>query len=130
MRKESNEWVKIAREDFQSAECLFDKSLYRMVCYHAQQTVEKILKAILTEYEAEFARTHNILDLGNAVEKIGHKTPLIDEDAIFLNSIYRTRYPSDIGLLPSGEPTKEDAGKALNIAREIVNWFKAIEARH
>jgi hypothetical protein len=33
-------------------------------------------------------------------------------------------------MLPSGEPTKEDAGKALNIAREIVNWFKAIEARH
>lgn len=130
MRKESNEWVKIAREDFQSAEYLFDKSLYRMVCYHAQQTVEKILKAILTEYETEFARTHNILDLGNAVEKIGYKTPLIDEDAIFLNSIYRTRYPSDIGLLPSGEPTKEDAGKALNIAREIVNWFKAIEAMH
>lgn len=129
MRKESNEWVKIATEDFRSAEYLFDKSLYRMVCYHAQQAVEKILKAILTEHETEFSRTHNILDLRNAVEKIGHKTTLIDEDAIFLNSVYRTRYPSDLGLLPSGEPTKEDAEKALNIAREMVNWFKVIETK-
>ncbi len=130
MRKESNEWVKIATEDFQSAEYLFDRTLYRMVCYHAQQAVEKVLKAILTEHETEFSRTHNILDLGNAVEKIGHKTPFIDEDAIFLNSIYRTRYPSDLGLLPSGKPTKEDAEKALNIAREVVNWFKVIETKH
>ncbi len=130
MRKESNEWAKIATEDFQSAEYLFDRSLYRTVCYHAQQAVEKILKAILTEHETEFSRTHNIFDLGNAVGRVGHKAPFIDEDAIFLNSIYRTRYPSDLGLLPSGEPTKEDAEKALNIAREVINWFKVIETKH
>lgn len=127
MKKESKEWAKIAMEELQSAEYLFERSLSRMVCYHAQQAVEKILKAILTEHEIEFSRTHNILDLRNAVEKIGHKTPLADEDAVFLNSIYRARYPSDLGLLPSGEPKKEDADKALDIAREIVNWFKGIE---
>lgn len=130
MRKESSEWIKIATEDFQSAEYLFDKSLYRMVCYHAQQTVEKILKSILTEHETEFSRTHNILDLGNAVEKVGQKPPLIDEDAIFLNSVYRSRYPSDLGLLPSGEPTKEDAEKALHIAKEVLNWFRVIETKY
>lgn len=130
MRKESSEWIKIATEDFQSAEYLFDKSLYRMVCYHAQQTVEKILKSILTEHETEFSRTHNILDLGNAVEKVGQKPPLIDEDAIFLNSVYRSRYPSDLGLLPSGEPTKEDAEKALHIAKKVLNWFRVIETKY
>ena len=88
MKRESKEWIKIAKEDLQSAECLFAMSLYRMVCYHAQQAVEKILKATLTEHEAEFSRTHNILDLCNAVEKVGHKTSLTDEDAVFLNSIY------------------------------------------
>lgn len=130
MRKESSEWIKIATEDFQSAEYLFDKSLYRMVCYHAQQTVEKILKSILTEHETEFSRTHNILDLGNAVEKVGQKPPLIDEDAIFLNSVYRSRYPSDLGLLPSGKPTKEDAEKALHIAKEVLNWVRVIETKY
>ncbi len=42
-----------------------------MVCYHAQQTVEKILKAILTERDVDFARTHNILDLRNAAKLLG-----------------------------------------------------------
>ncbi len=130
MKRGSKEWIKIAKEDFQSAECLFTISLYRMVCYHAQQTVEKILKATLTEHEAEFSRTHNILDLCHAVEKIGHKASLTAEDAIFLNSIYRARYPSDLGLLPFGEPTKEDANKALTIARGIMNWFEGIETGH
>ena len=123
MKKEVSEWVKIAREDFQSAEYLYERSLFRMVCYHAQQSVEKILKAILTEYDIEFSRTHNILDLRNAVEKIGQKMPLHDDESIFLNSVYRSRYPIDLGLLPAGEPTIEDAKKALNIARKIQDWF-------
>lgn len=124
MRKEAEEWVRIAIEDLQSAECLFERSLCRMVCYHSQQTVEKILKAVLTGHEVEFSRIHNILDLRNAVRKLGYGPPITDEDAIFLNSVYRARYPSDLGLLPSGEPTREDADKALNLARGVVDWLK------
>ncbi len=47
MKRETQEWVKIAEEDLESAECLFAKGLYRMVCYHAQQAVEKFPKATL-----------------------------------------------------------------------------------
>ncbi len=126
MKKETKEWIKIALEEFESAEYLQQKDLFRMVCYHSQQTVEKILKAILTENEIEFSRTHNILDLLNAVKKIGYEVPLIEEEAIFLNSIYRARYPADLGLLPKGEPTKEDSDKALHIAQRIVEWQKEI----
>ncbi len=122
MKKEAEEWIKIAMEEFQSAEYLFEKSLFRMVCYHAQQTVEKVLKALLVEHEIEFQRTHNILDLKNALKSICYEIELSDEDAIFLNSIYRARYPSDLGLLPSGEPTEKDAEKALNLAKAIVKW--------
>jgi HEPN domain-containing protein len=124
MKRETEEWIKIAEEDFQSAEYLFERSLFRMVCYHAQQTVEKILKAILTEHEIEFSRTHNIIDLRNTTKEIGYVVPLTDEEAIFLNSIYRARYPADLGLLPTGESTKEDADFALNIARKMRDWFK------
>lgn len=126
MKKETEEWIKIAAEDLLSAVYLFEKSIFRMVCYHAEQTVEKILKAVLTENEIEFSRTHNILDLQNAVKSIGHEAPIGDEEAIFLNSIYRARYPADLGLLPSGEPTKEDAEKALRIAQKMRQWVKEI----
>lgn len=67
MKRETEEWIKIAEEELEAAEHLFEASLYRMVCYHAQQAVEKILEAILTEKEIEFSRTHNVLDLFNAV---------------------------------------------------------------
>lgn len=46
-----------------------------MVCYHAQQAVEKTSKAVLTEREVESALTHNILDLCNAVMHIGYESP-------------------------------------------------------
>ncbi|MEW6684737.1 MAG: HEPN domain-containing protein [Candidatus Edwardsbacteria bacterium] len=120
MKKETESWLKIAYEDFQAAENLMKIDLYRMVCYHSQQTVEKILKALLTEKEIEFERSHNIIDLKVAVMKVEYGVKISDEDAVFLNSIYRSRYPSDAGLLPTGEPTKEDAEKALNIAQIIL----------
>lgn len=122
MRRETGEWLKFASEDLQSAEYLFEKQLFRMVCYHAQQAVEKVLKSLLAEKEVEIPRIHNLLDLNNAVKKLGHETPLKDEEAIFLNTIYRWRYPPDLGLLPSGEPTELDSQRAMNIARVIVDW--------
>ncbi|MBI4707631.1 MAG: HEPN domain-containing protein [Candidatus Omnitrophica bacterium] len=106
MKRETKGWIKIAIEDLQSAEYLYERELFRMVCYHAQQAVEKILKAVLTEEKIEFSRIHNLLDLRNAVKVSGYDVPLLDEEAIFLNSVYRARYPADIGLLPTGEPTK------------------------
>jgi len=93
MRGETEEWLKIAHEDYRSAERLFEEGLYRMVCYHSQQTVEKILKAVLTEREIDFVRTHNILDLRNTAIKLGYEIKLSDEDSVFLNSVYRSRYP-------------------------------------
>ncbi|MEW6374227.1 MAG: HEPN domain-containing protein [Thermodesulfobacteriota bacterium] len=121
MKRETEEWLKIALEEYKSATVLLEKGLYRLVCYHSQQTLEKILKAILTEKEVEFSRTHNILDLRNAAQRVGYKTELPDEDSVFLNSIYRFRYPSDLGLIPTGEPTKEDAEKAIGIAQIMVD---------
>ncbi len=104
MRKEAEAWLTIAGEELQSAEYLLEKRLFRMVCYHAQQCVEKTLKALLVEREIETPRTHNILDLNSAVKKLGYEPRLADEDAVFLTSVYRTRYPSGLGLLPLGEP--------------------------
>lgn len=126
MKRETKGWIKIAIEDLQSAEYLYERELFRMVCYHAQQAVEKILKAVLTEEKIEFSRIHNLLDLRNAVKVSGYDVPLLDEEAIFLNSVYRARYPADIGLLPTGEPTKEDAEKGLDIAQKMQSWVKGI----
>jgi len=124
MRKEAEAWLKISAEDLQSAAVLSDQKLFRPACYHAQQSVEKCLKALIVDRDIDIPRTHNILDLINAAKKLGYSVTMTDEDAVFLSSIYRARYPSDAGLLPLGEPIAQDAERALKIAREIANWMK------
>lgn len=119
MKRETEEWLKIAFEDFKAAESLFEDGLYRMVCYHCQQAVEKSMKAVLVEHGIAFQRTHNIIDLKNAVNNLGYAIDLSEEDAVFLNSVYKSRYPSALGLLPSGEPIQADAEKALSITKII-----------
>jgi HEPN domain-containing protein len=59
MRNEAEAWLKISAEDLQAAEILLERKLFRMACYHAQQSIEKIMKAILTDREIDFPRTHN-----------------------------------------------------------------------
>lgn len=76
--------------------------------------------------EIDFPRIHNILDLANAVKRLGFEPNISDEDAIFLNSVYRSRYPCDLSLLSKVEPTKGDAEKALTIARELSDWMENI----
>ena len=126
MRSESREWIKIALEDLEAAKCLIKEELYRMVCYHSQQAVEKSLKAILTEHQADFKKTHNIIDLKNEAVSFGYEIKFADEDLVFLNSIYRIRYPSDTGLLPYSEPNKEDAEKAINIANNFIVQIQSL----
>lgn len=127
MRKEAEAWLKISAEDLQSAEVLFERKLFRMACYHSQQSVEKVLKALLSDHEVDFPRTHNILDLNNAIKKLGYPAMITDEDAVFLNSIYRARYPSEAGLLSSGEPLEMDAEQSLKTAREVADRAKKID---
>ncbi len=71
MRKEAEAWLAIAAEELQFAEYLAEKRIFRMVCYHAQQSVEKTLKALLVERDIDIPRTHNILDLNSAAKKLG-----------------------------------------------------------
>jgi HEPN domain-containing protein len=121
MKKETEEWLKIAFEDYDAAKCLFERELYRMVCYHCQQAVEKGLKALLIEHGIDFQRTHNIIDLKNTACSLGYAIDISEEDAVFLNSVYRSRYPAALGLLPSGEPTRDDAERALTIGTVVFH---------
>lgn len=130
MKPETEEWVRIAEEELKSADLLFGNGIYRMVCLHSQQAVEKILKALLTEQDIEFRKTHNIVDLVALLKTQGLTVNLNHEEAGFLNAVYRSRYPPEAGLLPHGEPTRDDAGKAVAIARRVVTEGKRMLTAH
>lgn len=129
--KKKNLWFDYALDDFKGIKVLLDEKVYRLVCFHAQQFVEKVFKGLLFQQGVDPPRTH---DLGFLYQRLGQlNVPLrIDmADLEFLSGIYvESRYPLDVGLLPHGEPAREDAQKALDIAERVFAQVeKKLEGR-
>lgn len=125
MRKATSVWVRDAEEEFQSAKVLYEHERYKAACYHSQQSVEKGLKAIIIEKGKKPEKTHDIVELYDSVTGTGFDTGLSIDDAVYLNSIYKGRYPTEEGLLPHGEPSRPDAERALLAAKHLIEQIKA-----
>lgn len=123
MRKSTENWIKDAEDELSSALILLEHEKFKGVCYHSQQCVEKALKALIIEKGNKPEKTHDIVELLNKVEQMGWKVDLSVDDAVFLNSIYKGRYPTEEGLLPHGEPTKSDAEMAV---KSVESFMKSV----
>ncbi len=123
MRKATDSWIKEAKDEFDSAVILYEHEKYRGACYHSQQAVEKGLKALILEKGKKPERTHDIIELLSEVKGQGWDVELTIDDAVFLNSVYKGRYPTEEGLLPHGEPLREDAERAISAAGKLVNYL-------
>lgn len=119
MRKMTDVWLKEAREDLDVAQLVLEHKKYRASCYHSQQCAERLLKALIIEKGENPEKTHDILDLLNKVKGLGWDLSISVDDAVFLSSIYKGRYPAEEGLLPYGEPVLEDAQRAVALAASL-----------
>ena len=117
MKLITKEWLDKAGEDLDVAlEIISKEHLTNMVAFHAQQAVEKIFKGIIEEFEIGFVKIHNLERLfGLLKDKISIE---VDLNIIKrLDEVYiSTRYPIDLGLLPSGKPTIQDAKELYDFA--------------
>ncbi len=92
------QWVARAEVDWRSAQALASQEppLPESVCFHCQQYVEKLLKALLTLHGVEAPRTH---DLRRLVELASELVPglaaLCDEADLLSEHAVATRYPED-----------------------------------
>lgn len=118
-------WIKQAEEDLKMGEILMENGYYRGACFHSQQAIEKALKALLLSKKWDLERTHSIERLISITEDYNIKIDISDDDISFIDSIYRGRYPAEVGLLPLGEPTKANAQRAVSIADKIIKKTKA-----
>ena len=122
MKKQANDWLFAADDDLRLIEKIIDdESLTNMVAYHSQQAIEKSLKSILEEYESKVPRIHNIIKLKEMTEK--YLSIDIDKELLEqVNDVYAdTRYPSDIGLIPSGKPSLDISHRFYNFALKVKN---------
>ena len=119
--KSNNPWITFAEDDLSVLSLIENEDVYRVICFHSQQLSEKILKAALFEQGKKIPKTH---DLAYLVKELNITTNFSDDDLEFLSSVYvESRYPPDVGLLPSGEPDERDAKRAFQIANQIYEFI-------
>lgn len=118
----ASEWVAKAESDLRAA-----AALLRMkdcptdaVCFHAQQAVEKYLKALLTALGIEFPKTHHIGKLVQLVER-HHRIELSESEQDSLSDYATTaRYPG-FGEIPVSE-----ARRAVSVARRVHKQIRLL----
>lgn len=120
MKNFFNEWMQDARQELDMARLLRDNDYYRGSAYHAQQALEKMLKANLLKKGWVLEKTHNIARLLAICREYKLNISIKDQDIIFIDSIYRGRYPAEAGLLPLKEPSQDDADHAIKIADRVL----------
>lgn len=120
MKDANREWIRQAQEELDMADYLFQGEYYKGCCYHAQQSLEKGIKSRLLGKGWELEKTHSVARLVAISREFKVRLGLSDEDIVFMDSIYRGRYPAEEGLLPFREPSASDAERAIRIAGRIV----------
>lgn len=121
----AEDWLRRARSDLALAGVSRPSEvMYNDLCFHAQQAVEKSLKAVLIMERVDFRRVHHIGYLLRLLPQ-GIPQPPESVEAVTLTSYaVTTRYPGDYE-----EITREMHQEAVRIAQGIVEWAEQIIER-
>lgn len=114
---ETRAWFHKASKDLATAafELTADPPFVEDVVFHAQQAVEKALKAFLTWHGREFRKTHNLVELGRSCAVLDSSLEAqLRAAAPLTEYAWRFRYPGD-----PEEPSIEEARQALAVARDV-----------
>jgi HEPN domain-containing protein len=117
------DWLRHARSDLALARVERPAEVFlEMLCFHAQQAVEKSIKAVLLANEIHFPYTHDVAKLISLVKEAGIPWPEgLDQAADRTEYASETRYPGSV------EPvSEEDYRQAVAIAEQILTWSASI----
>ena len=129
MKPATETWVEFAELDCQAAERMLQPPdpLYRVAGFHAQQYIEKYLKAALEEVERPIPRDHEIVPLIDLVEDlVPELRPLresLDQASPFAAS---HRCPPATVAATEIEADAEQAAETMRAVRTIVRRWLGI----
>ncbi len=116
-------WLYKAETDLKAAEILMQTkdAPNEIICFHAQQAVEKFLKAYLTFMGVKITKTHDLVALLEWCIELDEDFKLLDKDALAELTFYAVeiRYPDDFYI-----PSKEEAEKALETCRNVSAFIQ------
>lgn len=112
------DWLSHARSDLALAKVsAVGDVLLASLCYHAQQAVEKSIKAVLVSLSLGFPKTHSIERLIDILPDSILRPPELIESARLTAYATTFRYPG------VEEPvTEEEYNEALDLAEAVLRW--------
>ena len=116
--------LRLADRDIRACDVLMDEPEVHLsiVLFHAQQAVEKSLKAVLFSRQIEFRRTHNLTELAQLLRQEGVETPVADDLLERLNPFAVTFRYDDMDIeLMTGEDVTEPVVKVRKWAEAQVS---------
>lgn len=118
----ARQWLAKADNDLLNADNnLKSESVpFDTVCFHCQQSAEKMLKAYMVANRQSYPITHNLLLLLEQILAINPKAETL-RDVLVLLTPYAVeiRYPDDYFMPPA-----EDALEARKAAAQVRSWLK------
>ncbi len=118
MKNETLQWLKYADENLQSAKILLESRYYNPCLQNVQQSVEKMLKAVLIEKTIKFKKTHSINELTQLLSKSKIIIDITTEDCDLFDSIYLpSKYPLG-SVLPNFEPDEKICKRSIEAAEK------------
>ena len=115
-------WIIKAESDLKTAQILIKEEdpPTDSICFHAQQAVEKLLKAYLTYLDIRAPRTHDIATLLELCSSADEEFKKLDQESLEKLTFYavEVRYPDDFY-----QPSIEEAQKALEQALSLKEFI-------
>jgi HEPN domain-containing protein len=123
MSDEARAWLRYAEENLQSAQLLLQSALFNPTLQHAQQAVEKFLKAVLIARGLPLQRTHSINVLMQTLTNDGVDIALSDEACDLFDTIYLpSKYPLGSSL-PNFDPDEDICIQCIGPGHMKVDTF-------
>ncbi|MBA4409609.1 MAG: hypothetical protein C0397_09315 [Odoribacter sp.] len=109
MKTITREWLKAANDDLIAMAVMSGREdITNMVAFHAQQAIEKSFKAVIEEFNLGNIKTHQLESLYSKILPLlsgFNETILAELDTVYIEA----RYPGDLGLMPHGKPSCDEA---------------------
>ena len=118
------EWINFAEMDFLTAKHLYEHMYPKpleIICYHCQQTVEKLLKGFLISKGVTIKKTH---DLGLLAEMMQEYVEVDEKYLEMCDELtpygVKIRYPQELFI------EEYQVKKALEETQELYDWLMAL----
>lgn len=122
--KTTEEWIKQADYDMDTAEVMFAGKKYFYAVFMSHLAVEKALKGLYAKKLKKVPpKTHNLLYFVESIKLVGLSEEMYDFVFTLNRVSVPTRYPDDLDKLLK-EYDKEKARETIEKSKELLKWLK------